>query len=251
MMAIIGQEIIRLKEVDSTNRFFMDWLSHDKPGEGTLVIADHQTAGRGIDGTVWESEPSRNLTFSFILYPAFLAIDAQFYLNKTISLALADAVRQWLPDGYNIRIKWPNDIYIGDGKVAGTLIQNGIKGSRFEFAIVGIGLNVNQAIFTGDAPNPVSLHAISGRECNLEEVFDLVISKLETWYELLKQGAKQVIDEEYLKHLYRIRELSGFEYKGSRIQAKITGVNRYGQLILEIPGEKIIECDLKEIRFIV
>ena len=249
-MAKIGNEIIRLKEIDSTNRFFMDWLSREKLEEGTLVITDNQTAGRGTDGAIWESEPSMNLTFSFILYPSFLAIDAQFYLNKVISLGLADIVQEMLSDHKDIRIKWPNDIYIGDHKVAGTLIQNGVKGSQFEFAVVGIGLNVNQGSFNGDAANPVSLQMVAGKKFDLEDVLKRTITKIERRYELLKQGSKQAIDEDYLKLLYRLQQLAGFIYKGNPIKAKITGVNRYGQLILEIPGEKIIECDLKEIKFV-
>jgi len=249
-MATIGNEIIRLKEIDSTNRFFMDWLSREKLEEGTLVITDNQSAGRGTDGAIWESEPFMNLTFSFILYPSFLAIDAQFYLNKVISLGLADVVREALPGREDIRIKWPNDIYIGDHKVAGTLIQNGVKGSQFEFALIGIGLNVNQGSFKGEAANPVSLQMMSGKKFDLEDVLKQTISKIEQRYELLKKGSKLAIDEDYLKFLYRIQQLSGFIYKGHPIKAKITGVNRYGQLILEIPGEKIIECDLKEIKFV-
>ena len=248
-MAIIGNEIIRLKEVDSTNRFLMDWLSRENPEEGTLVITDYQTAGRGTDSARWESEPYMNLTFSFVLYPTFLPIEAQFYLNKVISMGLADLVREALPGRDDVRIKWPNDIYIGDQKVAGTLIQNGIQGSRFEFSVVGIGLNVNQVSFPGDAPNPVSLQTVAGHKFDLEAMLKLTIYRIEQRYELLMQGAKQAFDEDYLKLLYRLQQLSGYTYKGNHIQAKITGVNRYGQLIIEIPGEKIIECDLKEIKF--
>jgi len=248
-MAIIGSEIIRLKEVDSTNRFLMDWLTREKIKEGTLVISDFQTAGRGTDGSKWVSEPGRNLTFSFILYPSFLAIEAQFYFNKIISLSLIDLVREVLPGRDDIRIKWPNDIYIGNHKVAGTLIQNGVKGSQYEFSVIGIGLNVNQESFSGEAANPVSLHMVTGMNFDLEEMLKRTIIKIEQRYSQLKQGAKKEIDEDYLKLLYRMKQLSGYIYKGNPIQAKINGVNRFGQLILEIPGEKIIECDLNEIKF--
>ena len=246
---MIGDEIIRLKEVDSTNRFFMDWIRREKVGEGTLVISDHQSAGKGLDGSVWESEPSRNLTFSFVLYPAFLALEAQFYLNKVISLGLVDLVKEILPGRDDIRIKWPNDIYIGDRKVAGTLIQNGIIGSQFDFVVIGIGLNVNQASFIGDAVNPVSFFLASGQTFDLEEVLAKTIEKIEHRYMVLKQGDKQSIDEDYMLQLYRVQQLAGYTFKGKSIQAKITGVNSYGHLILEIPGGKIIECDLKEIKF--
>jgi BirA family transcriptional regulator, biotin operon repressor / biotin---[acetyl-CoA-carboxylase] ligase len=249
MMAIIGSEIIRLKEVDSTNRFLMDWVSREKPGEGTLVISDFQAAGRGTDGSRWESEPGQNLTFSFLLYPSFLALEAQFYLNKVISLGLADLVSNVLPGRDDIRIKWPNDIYIGNKKVAGTLIQNGIKGSKFDFCVIGIGLNVNQESFSSDAPNPVSLKIASGKSFNLEALIKQTIARIDHRYNSLKQGAIKEIDESYLGLLYRVNQLAGYIYKGNPVLAKITGVNRYGQLILELPGEKIIECDLKEIKF--
>lgn len=250
-MSIIGNEIIRLTEVDSTNRFFMDWLNREKPTEGTLVISENQTAGKGMDGSVWESNPGQNLTFSFVLYPTFLAPEGQFYLNKTISLGLVDCVADLLPDRSDIRIKWPNDIYIGDHKLAGTLIQNGVKGSVFDFSVIGIGLNVNQVSFVGDASNPVSLKMASGKEFGLDSVFQKLIEKIEARYLLLRNGQRPFIDEDYLKYLYRYKEIATYFYKGSSITAKITGVNRYGQLILEIPGEKIIECDLKEIKFVI
>jgi BirA family transcriptional regulator, biotin operon repressor / biotin---[acetyl-CoA-carboxylase] ligase len=248
-MGIIGNEIIRLEEVDSTNRFFMDWLTREKPEEGTLVVTDFQTAGKGTDGASWESEHGLNLTFSFLLYPVFLAPEAQFYLNKTISLGLADAVAALLPGRTDIRIKWPNDIYIGNHKVAGTLIQNGVKGSLFDFSVIGIGLNVNQENFLGDAANPVSLKMVSGHDFNLGKVLETVTECMDKRYDALKMGIKNDLDRDYLDLLFRMDQIADYIYKGNRITAKITGVNRYGQLILEVPGEKIIECDLKEIKF--
>ena len=246
-MESIGKKTVRLPEVDSTNRYFMDWLSREKPDEGTLVITDCQTSGKGMDGTVWESEPGQNLTFSFVLYPDFLAPDAQFYLNKIVALGLADMVSELTDRQVSIRIKWPNDIYIDDRKLAGTLIQNGIKGSSIEYSVVGIGMNINQEIFSGNAPNPVSLIMISGNDYDLEFVLNKILDKIWLRYDLLKKGSKKEIDEDYLNCLYRYQQLADYVYKGNSVRAKITGVNRYGQLILEIPGEKIIECDMKEI----
>lgn len=249
-MGIIGNEIIRLEEIDSTNRFFMDWLTREKPDEGTLVITNYQTAGKGMDGATWESEHGLNLTFSFVLYPVFLAPEAQFYLNKTISLGLIDAVAGFCPGRNDVRIKWPNDIYIGDHKLAGTLIQNGVKGSRFDFSVIGIGLNVNQVEFLGDVANPVSLKMVAGHDFMLDDVLSVILENIDRRYDALKMGQRRSLDTDYLELLYRIGQIADYHYKGNRISAKITGVNRYGQLVLEIPGEKIIECDLKEIKFI-
>ncbi len=249
MMGIIGNETVRLKEVDSTNRYLMDWIAGENPEEGTLVIADHQTAGRGTDGTRWESEASRNLTFSFVLYPEFLPVEAQFYLNKTISLGLADLVSDLLPGRRDIRIKWPNDIYISDKKVAGTLIQNGIKGSRFEYTVIGIGLNVNQVKFQGDAVNPVSLKMVAKKAFDLEKVLGKLTARIDHRYDMLKQGEIKQIDEDYFKLLYRLQQLSGYIYQGNPIRAKIIGVTNIGRLLLEIPEERILECDLDDIKF--
>jgi BirA family transcriptional regulator, biotin operon repressor / biotin---[acetyl-CoA-carboxylase] ligase len=248
-MGKIGYKIIRLTEVDSTNRYFMDWLQKGRPEEGTVVITGNQTAGKGTDGSVWESERGLNLTFSFILYPSFLPPDGQFYLNKAVSLGLADLACELLPGHNDISIKWPNDLYIGNHKLAGTLIRNGVKGSLFDFSVIGIGLNVNQVTFRGDAPNPVSLKMSTGKDFDLDKVLLKTLEKIENRYDLLKKGMNEAIDKDYLEALYRFNRFSGFIYKGNHITAKITGVNRYGQLILEIQGGEIVECDLKAIKF--
>jgi BirA family biotin operon repressor/biotin-[acetyl-CoA-carboxylase] ligase len=248
-MIKIGSDIIRLKETDSTNRYLMDWLAKEKPAEGTLVIAEFQAAGRGTDNSVWESEAGSNLTFSFVIYPSFLAIDAQFYLNKIVSLGLSDCLNEILPGRNDIRIKWPNDIYVGNKKIAGTLIQIGVKGPQFDFAIIGIGLNVNQEAYSKEAGNPVSLKMLADSAFDLEEILVLILEKLNFRLNQLIRGKKKQIDEEYLGRLFRFNTTAAYFCQGKRIEARITGVNQYGQLILEVAGGKIIECDLKELKF--
>ena len=250
MKMLIGNDIIFLEEVDSTNRYLSDWLSKEKVKEGTLVWAFCQTAGRGLDNNSWESIPGRNLTFSFVLYPSFLAANRQFYITKAISLALVDLIRNELPGNYEVKIKWPNDIYIGNRKVAGVLIQNGVKGEQFEYSIIGIGLNVNQESFSPDLPNPGSLKQCGGKEFNLEILLRKTIDSIQSRVNILLQGNHDRLDLDYLADLYRYQQLNDYLFKGEKIQARITGVNRYGQLILGIPGGKTIECDLKDVRFI-
>jgi len=119
----------------------------------------------------------------------------------------------------------------------------------FEFTVIGIGLNVNQVTFLGDAQNPVSLRMAAGKDFDLDEVLIKTLEKIENRVDLLKKGMNETIDKDYLEALYRFNRFSGFIYKGNHITAKITGVNRYGQLILEIQGGEIVECDLKAIKF--
>lgn len=156
---------LRFVNVDtctSTMNFAAE-LSEDESPHGTVVNARCQTAGRGQRGNGWESEPGENLTFSIVLRPVGLPAHRQFELSMAVCTALCRVLRRVLPD-HDIRIKWPNDIYAGDGKMAGILIENVIGGgARLTRSIAGLGINVNQTVFRSDAPNPVSMAQLSGR----------------------------------------------------------------------------------------
>lgn len=247
---MIGNEIIFLPEVSSTNQYLIGKISVERLKEGTLVWAFRQTAGMGLDKNTWESEPGKNLTFSFVLYPHFMAPDQQFRLNQSIVLGLMDLIRNVLPLDQNISVKWPNDVYIGNRKVAGILIQNGVKGKRFEYSVIGIGLNVNQESFSPEIPNPVSLKMVSGKEYHLANLLLKAVQFLQARIERLMKGNYDELDKEYLENLFRYGIVQEYFLKGERIIARITGVSKYGQLLLEIPGERTIECDLKEVGFV-
>jgi BirA family biotin operon repressor/biotin-[acetyl-CoA-carboxylase] ligase len=194
--------IISLPETGSTNTYAISLLSKERPEEGCVVITDNQTQGKGTDTNTWESEKGKNLTFSLILYPEFKA-DQQFVLNKSISLGICDFVRAELPQS-EITIKWPNDIYIGNNKSCGILIQNSVIGNRLDYVVVGIGLNVNQTIFTSDAPNPVSLKMISGKDYNLDELLHKLLNSIFEKYTEAKPETSRKIENDYRKKLYRL-----------------------------------------------
>jgi BirA family transcriptional regulator, biotin operon repressor / biotin---[acetyl-CoA-carboxylase] ligase len=246
---LIGSHIILLNEVDSTNRFAADLLKEVRPDEGTIIVASNQTQGRGMEMNTWESEPFKNLTFTAILYPAFLHIDRQFDLNKAISLGVCDFIRQKVPDR-KICIKWPNDIYIGDRKAAGILIRNSIFGNRFDSVIAGIGVNMNQESFPASLPNPVSVRNSTGREYDLEAELNALASTLDFRYNQLSKGETDAIDRDYLEALYRYKEWHNFELRGRIREARITGISSNGRLILDARDEPIAEFDIKEVRFI-
>ena len=241
--------IVRLVEVGSTNQFALDLLAKGPVAEGTIIVTDKQTSGRGIEGNEWESEPGKNLTFSLVVYPDFLSADYQFYLNKTFSLGLYDVVRLYA--GEQTRIKWPNDIYCRNGKIAGILVQNGIQGNTFKYCVAGIGLNVNQMSFSSIAGNPVSLKMVTAKDYNLDTLLLELCRSIWNRLEMLRRGQLETIDIDYLTALYRLNEPAGYIYKGREIQARIKGVSRYGHLVLEVPSSKIIECDLKEVKFMI
>lgn len=212
-----------------------------------MVITDHQTDGRGTDTNSWESEKGKNLTFSLILYPAFGA-EQQFILNKAISLGIYDFLKSILPT-HKISIKWPNDLYIGDKKVCGILIQNSVMGNKLEYMVAGIGLNVNQIHFKSNAPNPVSLKIMTGQDYNLDELLQKLLKSILKRYTLITPETTNTIETEYHRALYQLMEWQGYLIKGNRLYSRITGTNAYGQLVLENERGEIIICDMKEVRF--
>ena len=239
--------LIHLNETGSTNSYAIELLSRSHPDEGTVIIADHQTSGKGMDSNTWESEAGKNLTFSLIIYPGFTA-DKQFLLNKALALGIYDFLCRELPN-QKVSIKWPNDIYIADQKACGLLIQNSVTGNRFEHVVAGIGLNVNQTLFVSDAPNPVSLKMISGKQYDLDLVLKQLLNSISSRYSTLKPGAERKIEIDYQAALYRLLEWHDYMVKSTMMKARITGTNEYGQLILETSEAQVMACDVKEVRF--
>jgi len=241
--------IIRLPETESTNTYAIGLLSKERPKEGSVIITDHQTNGKGTDNNTWESEKGKNITFSLILYPSFKA-DQQFVLNKAISLGIRDFLMAELAQN-DITIKWPNDIYIGNKKVCGILIQNSVIGIHLDYVVVGIGLNVNQTNFTSDAPNPVSLKMVTGTDYNLDELLQKLLNFLFEKYSQVKPETSHEIENEYIKSLYRLMEWHEYILKDVITLARITGTNAYGQLELEHKNGQVFTYDLKEVKFII
>jgi len=248
---MIGTHIIELEESESTNRYAFNLLSKNDVAEGTVITAMYQSSGRGLGNNKWESEKGKNLTLSIILYPSFLPLDKQFMLNKMISLGIYDMISHLIQNIQTVKIKWPNDIYIGNKKVSGTLIENAIVGNTFQQAIIGIGININQDIFFSDATNPVSLKNITNKEFDKKECLDLLCSCIEERYSQLKDSFYNLLDEEYLSALFRKDELATYIYKNQMIVAAIKEISEEGKLILETIEKEIIECNFKEIEFVI
>lgn len=250
-MIIKPKNIISLDEVSSTNDYMIENI---KSGviqkEGSVVVANYQTAGKGLDQNKWESEAGKNLLFSILLKPAFLPADQQFQLTKIISLAIHDFVRNYLPNE-RIKVKWPNDIYVGNKKIAGVLISNTIKGKEIMHTVVGVGININQQTFGNQILNPTSLWHYLNTELKIDFCLKNVLSHIQKRYQQLKDNDSYQINFDYKKALYRLNDFNLFNYKESMISARIVGVTEYGQIkLIQKNGEEII-CDLKEIEFII
>lgn len=242
-----GKVYYHFDELSSTNDWTAELLAKSKPPEGTVVRADRQTAGRGQFGSHWISQPGRNLLLSIVLYPQWLAVSNQFYLSMCAALALHDAVEH--PEA---RLKWPNDLYIGNQKVAGILIQNAIGAGVLQSAVVGIGLNVNQTDFVPELPNPGSLALACGKFFDLDEMMTLLCLCLEHRYLQLKSGDRERIHADYEAVLYRRDETTIFETAtdGSRFQGMIRGVAPNGFLKVETTDGALRLFDLKELKMV-
>lgn len=245
----VGQNLLTLKEVNSTNDFLKNLLSNSKPlPEGTVIMAESQFAGRGQQQNKWHSQPGKNLTFSLLLNPTFLDIANQFDLNRVISLGVADALEPLLGD--ELKIKWPNDIYYGDKKLGGILIENLIQGAQIKNAIIGIGLNINQDSFPADAGNAISLKQILQNDYDLRALLSDICNHIEAWYLKLKEAKKETIRIAYLDRLYWLNQLKQFRSNRGTFAGVITNVKNNGVLVV-INEEGIeLEFSLKEIEFL-
>lgn len=214
--------------------------------EGFVLIADSQSAGRGQGSNKWESEPGKNLTFSLLLRPSFLPVAHQFDLMQALSLAVVDFVSLYVKDG--VSVKWPNDIYIGKKKICGCLIQNRILGCSLDEVYCGIGININQEVFSF-APNPTSLFLETAREYDLDDLLVRLLACIAKRYEDLQSGLIDKMKQEYLSKLLYKGVFAEYIYNEKRIQGCIVGINEYGYLILECKNGERIEAELKELVF--
>ena len=226
-----GKNVIFLSETHSTNTDAMDLLSKTKPPEGTCIMTDFQAVGRGQIGRTWQSERGKNLLVSYIFYPKQLNAIDQFYLNMVASLALVSTMAKL---DIAVKIKWPNDIYYNDYKLTGILIQNVLYGSTIKSTVIGIGLNVNQTDFSSLLPNPISIANITKATHDLQEIFNLLSSQLEYYYQLLQAKKYNNLSNLYHEHLYRIHQKSQFsEPEGETFYGSIEGVTPDGRLTIE------------------
>lgn len=243
----LGKNLLFMPECHSTNTFALDLCQQSLPiADGTVVITDNQTSGRGQRGNNWEVEPGRNLTFSVILKPTFLAVNLQFYLNIFTSLAIHDYLRE--KGCLRMAIKWPNDVFINEKKVSGILIENQVHGNLLANTVVGIGLNINQAQFL-ELKNATSLGLILNREFDLQSELEILLTMLEARYLQLRQGHLSGLMADYLRAMYWINEAHTFGSNGQTFEGIICGVDESGRLKLRINHEEKV-FGMKEISYL-
>ena len=273
---MVNGQWIKLDEIDSTNNFLRSSgcsgasrsLHHlDTPGHRrmTLVTAEFQTAGRGADTNRWESARGENLLFSLRVHPTSLPVRRMFAISEAAALAVRDCLHTFLPSntppkggrgvpkgGRGVSIKWPNDIYYGDSKVAGILIENDLQGARVLCSTIGIGINVNQRRFLSDAPNPRSLADILGHDVERHLVLEQFMDSFTHYFEQIETGKEEPLDalhEDYKSHLYRRGETHTYSDKDGTFRATLIDVEPYGHLVLQDTTGKQRRYAFKEVKY--
>ena len=242
--------LISLDETDSTNRYLTQYCN-EHPAETsdfTTVVADFQTAGKGQRGNSWESEKGKNLMFSIAMFPTFIEAKNQFVLSEIVSLAVKEEL-DTCTDG--ISIKWPNDIYWNEKKICGILIEHELEGRCLSRSIAGIGLNINQEVFRSNAPNPVSLRQITGREHDRTTLLQGILTRLHRYYTQLQQeDNSNTVDMRYHQSLFRREGYHPYQDSDGRFMARLLRVEADGRLVLEDEGGRERSYLFKQVQHI-
>lgn len=239
---------IWLDEVDSTN----SWLDREAAGldDPVMVVARSQTAGHGQRGNGWESAPGENLTLSVLWRPENFRAADQFAISEATALAVVDFLAV---HGIEAKVKWPNDVYVADGKICGILIRHALSGNEISHSILGIGINVNQTRFVSDAPNPVSMSMISGESYDVALLAGELAGCIGRRLSCIYGAARQTLHEEFLRHLWRA---DGAFYpfrdaeSGEFFEAAVSDVDTQGVLCLSLRDAGRRYYRFKEVAFL-
>lgn len=237
--------IYHIDETTSTN----DDARNPRYRHGDIVWAERQTAGRGQRGHTWTSPEGVNLTFSLVLEPRFLPVEEQFLLSEVIALALTDTFKKC---GITTRIKWTNDIYAGDHKLVGMLIEHTLAEGHLARTVAGIGINVNQIRFDPSLPNPTSMAQVTSRTFDRHEVLGMFHTHCMERYEQLRNGDREVIQNDYRERMYRLGQRGPFRLPdGTPFEAIIEGVWPAGELLLRHDDGTLRAYLFREVEFVI
>ena len=239
----IGKPFIELRSIDSTNKYAMALihgdLLPDGQGEaqhGMAIYAHEQTGGKGQRGKNWVSQNGANIALSILLKPYPLSVTDQFKLSVCVAISTLDLFTKYAGD--ETKIKWPNDIYWRDRKAGGILIESIVKSqesgvNNWQWAIAGIGININQTVFPADLPNPVSLKQITGQNFEPIGLAKELCSIIEKNYQSLIGDDFQQLFNKYQTHLYKKDEKVKLKKANRVFETTIKGVSETGQLITQ------------------
>jgi len=244
---MIDFQVKHFQEVDSTNSYLKELVKQSDVPEGTVILADFQTTGKGRGLNAWISDRAQNLTFSFFINPD-LPASCHFSLVEFVSLALVDTLSDYKVQA---KIKWPNDIYVADKKIAGILFENVLSGDKIISSVVGIGLNVNQTVFPAELTNPVSLKTFVKQEVNQEELVKILLDCLSNRYEQMKRGSYDLLHKEYCSNIYKKDETIRYWLDGKLYKGTLRTIGGTGELCIEDENGELSGYLFGEIKLVI
>jgi BirA family biotin operon repressor/biotin-[acetyl-CoA-carboxylase] ligase len=224
-------QLIELESVDSTNNYAMARIHEGMASDGLVCLARHQWAGKGQRGRNWLSEPGQNLTMSLVIEPSPLNLSSQFLFSAAVALGVLDMIRA-SDSGPGWKIKWPNDIYNNDRKAAGILIENVVQGTNWSFAVVGVGMNLNQESFPAEIPNAISLKQITGKRQEPVDIARKMVPSIQSRISILRRDADSIL-KDFNESLYKLHEPVSLRKGDDLILTLIKGVDASGLLLTE------------------
>ena len=242
--SMIIENPLFIDTIDSTNKKLKELLVEkaDLP-DYFCVAADYQSAGRGQGSNRWQSDRGLNVLASILFKPSYTP-SYQFILNQCFALSVRALLAQYVED---VKIKWPNDIYVGKNKIAGILIEHNIQGESIKNTIAGVGININQTEFDKDIPNPISLKLLTNRDFDVHSMVRDLIGFCRQ-YKCSNNLNAQDVHKEYLSHLFLYQEFAWYEMDGKMVEAEISGTDVYGRLLLRDREGNTYCCGMKEVR---
>jgi BirA family biotin operon repressor/biotin-[acetyl-CoA-carboxylase] ligase len=235
-------QLIELESVDSTNNYAMARIHEGMAFDGMVCLARHQWAGKGQRGKSWLDEPGQNLIMSLVIEPGTLILSQQFLFSAAVALGILDLIHTIKSD--NWRIKWPNDIYWNDRKAAGILIESVIKGKSWLFAVIGVGMNLNQESFPEEISNAISLKQITSSNYEPVSIARNMVFTIQSRITQLKKEPANILREFNLS-LYKKNESVILRRGNELIATNIIGVSEAGHLLTDMGSFTIGEVDLK------
>lgn len=247
MSNLFEPTLIHVSETNSTNQLIRTIAATDQLYSGSVVLADYQTAGRGLSSNSWESEAGKNLTFSLFFSPVAVPSNHPFVISEMASLSVKYTLDKYLPD---VAVKWPNDVYCGDKKITGILIENTLFQGKITHSIIGIGINVNQMNFLSDAPNPVSMSQIAGTSFDRMIIMDEFRQAFTIQSKRLNQGQFDAIHKDYLNAIYRKNGFHYYKDTQGVFEATFHNIEPTGHLVLERRNGCLSCYGYKEVGFL-
>lgn len=245
-------KILHLEEAPSTNTYLKELISQDKTLPNLFAVhTQAQTSGRGQRGNSWHSIPGNDLTMSLLLRSDCLQAKDQYAVSELVAYATLKTIARYLTpeEGERLSIKWPNDIYFDDRKIAGILIEHSITGGRVDYSVAGIGINVNTTDYPSDLPNPISVKMITGRTYEIQEMLERLLRRFGWMLEDFLMGHFAEVHRLYMTRLYRRQGLHAYRDAQGSFRAEIRDVLPNGCLVLERENGQVSQYAFKEVIF--